>query len=186
MNAREDLLRPAHVETPLCQRALPFRRVTRDAHRLTVATFNWGVKCPGDTQSIMCPECGINDVIGIHRWKVVARDRIKPSTSRISVARRARFGAGKPKSGNGSQGERPQRLARIATEHLPNRAAGDNDDPSAIPSAYYSRRQSTWQHTPVAGQGWAPVDSKNDPSGSKKCSHSTVGMSPTRHRRFSD
>jgi hypothetical protein len=68
MNAREDLLRPAHVETPLGQHALPLRRVTRDAHKLNVATLNCGVKRPRDTEALtMCPECTNGN------WRVIFR-----------------------------------------------------------------------------------------------------------------
>jgi len=55
VNAREDLLRPAHVETPLCQRALPLRRVTGDAHGLNVATIIQGVNFPYENGCRLIP-----------------------------------------------------------------------------------------------------------------------------------
>jgi hypothetical protein len=51
MNAGEDLFRPAHVETPLGERALPLTMVTGDAHTLTVTTNNQGVKA-AEAQSL--------------------------------------------------------------------------------------------------------------------------------------
>ena len=82
--------------------------------------------------------------------EVVARDGIEPSTRGFSIQLRARFGASKPKTGNGfllGQPNRParpspyrtgcvkariflcvpqrgQRLTRIATELFPNRVPG--------------------------------------------------------------
>src|SRR5579862_5863816 len=44
VESRKDLLRPAHVETPFPQRALPLLRVASYAHPLSVATEKTGVK----------------------------------------------------------------------------------------------------------------------------------------------
>ena len=88
MNAREDLLRPAHVETPLGQRARPLSRVTGDAHVLTVATLIPGVNllcdkryhcparhlrgAPGAGEGGRHPPTSDSPRVG-HRWALMVR-----------------------------------------------------------------------------------------------------------------